>query len=189
MRKGLLFAMLLFGYAYLAGRQVAMLLVFPSFAQERPYLTIASPQEGETIFGDQVVFSFFTSNFLLGMDGYVRVFLDQEKPLIIQTQKETPLRGLSQEKHILIAELIDKKNQSLSPPVEKEVNFWSVLPKKEEEVISLEIAPVETKNTPSFFPLSFGLLALIGTTSLALAFKLYINAKTGQNRSDQKPLG
>lgn len=179
--------MLLCCYACLAGRQVAILLPFQIFAQEKPNLTIISPREGETIFGNQTVFSFFTSNFLLGSDGYVRVFLDQEKPLIIKAQKEVPFKGLSQEKHTLIAEVVDKNYRPLSPPIKKEVSFTSVLPEEEKGII-LELTPFEKEETKRSTNPLLVFFGLGGALLLLLAFKFYINSKTSKDSADQKPL-
>lgn len=158
------------------------------FAKEKPDLIIISPQKEAKIFGDKVIFSFFTSNFILGIDGYLKVSLDQKEPLTVREQRDLPLTNLSPGKHNLVARLVDKNGRPLIPGVKKEVSFKTVLP-KEEKKSPLAISPSQKKETKILFPLSLGLLGFAGALFLFLALKFYINSKAGQNRPNQKPLG
>ena len=161
----------------LAGGQV--LLTLPVSAQEKPNFTVISPQENEKVFGDKVIFSFFVSNFILNIDGYLQFSLDGNKPFVIKEQKDFPIANISEGKHILSAELIDKKRQSFSPIIKKEIVFSNMLSKNQEKAINLEISPVETKKITKEGILLPVFLGIGGIIFLILALKLYINTKTG----------
>lgn len=179
MKKRFLVALWLCGY-------VALWLVATCSAQEKPDLTIVSPKEKETIFGDTVSFSFVASNFILGVDGYLRISLDKKEPTLIKNQEIISLSGLAEGKHALVAELIDKKRRFLSTEVKKEVAFFSVLP--EEKGINLKISPPEEEGTENLWLLSAGFFGLAAVVFSLVVLKLYINTKTRQDRSGQKPL-
>ena len=153
-------------------------------AKEAPYLTIVSPKEGEIIFGDKVTFSFVVSGFILGIDGYLRVSLDQKEAVIIKEPKEFSFTNLDGGEHKIVSELVDKRGHPFSPPVKSGVSFKSILPNREEEV-NIPPSSIKTKKKRIYF---FPFLLGIGT-ALLLALKLYINSKKSKNRSHQKPLG
>ena len=148
-------------------------------AQQEPSLTIVSPQENQKVFGNKVIFSFFVSDFILNIDGYLQVSLNGNKPFIIKEQRDFPLTNIAEGKHVLSAELINKKRQSFLPIIEKEVVFETVFSKKESSAINLEISPVKTKKTIKEKVFLIALLSIGGAILIALAFKFYVNTKTG----------
>lgn len=181
MKKGLIIVILSACY-------LVSLLSSPVIAQGKPDLTIISPQKGVTIFGDKVVFSFFTSNFLMGIDGYLIVSLDQREPIILKEQKDYAFTKLGGGKHELGAEIVDKKEKPLLMPVKKEVSFLSVLPKDKTEALAKRSSS-ETQAIKTLKFLSFALLSLALASLVVVIVKFYINTKAGKDSTHQKPLG
>ncbi len=98
-----------------------------------PQLKIVSPTENQTILGDKVNISFIISDFTVGQDGYINLWLDnpiQEASTAakITSQYDYTLSDLPPGIHHLTLEAIKSNHLSFKPMVRQSVSFTTALP-------------------------------------------------------------
>lgn len=98
-----------------------------------PQLKIISPVDNQTILGDKVTISFIVSDFNIGQDGYINLWLDnpiQEASTAakITSQFDYTLADLPSGTHKLTLEAIKSNNLSFKPKANQTVSFTSILP-------------------------------------------------------------
>lgn len=98
-----------------------------------PQLKIVSPTNGQTILGDKATISFIISDFTVGQDGYLRLWLDDPRQEASQSSKITgnfdyTLSDLTEGAHMITLEAVGGNNISFIPKVKQTVTFNTTLP-------------------------------------------------------------
>lgn len=113
-----------------------------------PHIKIVSPTGGQTVLGDKVTLSFIISDFSVGQDGYLNLWLDNpireaSTAAKIASQYDHTLSDLPAGSHTLNLEAIKSDHTSFNPPVVQSVSFVINLPQKNTETLS----PVSHSNS------------------------------------------
>lgn len=100
---------------------------------EVPQLKIISPTDNQTILGDKITISFIVSDFNIGQDGYINLWLDNpiqeaSNAAKITSQFDYTLSDLPSGSHKLTLEVIKSNHLSFKPKVNQSVSFTSILP-------------------------------------------------------------
>lgn len=98
-----------------------------------PQLKIVSPTNGQTILGDKITISFIISDFTVGQDGYLRLWLDDPGLEASRSSKITgnfdyTLSDLAEGAHMITLEAVGGNNISFIPKVKQTVTFNTTLP-------------------------------------------------------------
>lgn len=99
-------------------------------------LTLLSPVEGETVYGDNFTLRFVAGGIRLGgaddssaegetalPGGLVRVTLDDGEPILLERAQPYTFRKIAEGSHVLTVELVDERLRPLSPAVTEWVRF------------------------------------------------------------------
>lgn len=118
-----------------------------------PQIKIVSPVGGQIILGDRVNISFIVSDFSVGQDGYINLWLDnpiQEASTAakIASQFDYTLSDVPSGPHILTLEAIKSNHLSFNPPAVQTVSFSTALP--QESFVTLSPAPKSIFTFASF---------------------------------------
>lgn len=133
-------------------------------------LKIISPSSGQAILGDKATISFIISDFTVGQDGYIRLWLDNPIEEATNASKITSsfdytLSGLPEGLHKLTLEAVKTNNLSFSPKVKQTVSFTTILPLTQTAAISPASPPPNTLlglNSQSWqYVLTFGAILMM----------------------------
>lgn len=99
----------------------------------QPQLKIISPVDNQTILGDKITISFIVSDFTVGQDGYINLWLDNpiketSTAAKITSQFDYTLSDLPSGSHKLTLEAVKSNHLSFKPRVNQTVSFTSILP-------------------------------------------------------------
>lgn len=166
-----------------------------SDTQKLPAITILSPQEGVTIFGDTVEIVFVVNNFHLvepenqlttkDGQGHIAMYLDDPSQDYINSAKITKLSPLTLENieggtHTLVMELVDNKGNSLKPKAIATLEFTSIDKPTGSFKPSVSSEPIDTqKQTVQsgadtlilFVSVTIGALLFLGGAAYLLVLK------------------
>lgn len=92
-----------------------------------------SPTEGQTILGDKITISFIVSDFAVGQDGYLNLWLDNPSEEASTAAKivssfDYTLSDLSPGAHKLTLEAVSSNKPLFNPPIRQTVTFTTTLP-------------------------------------------------------------
>lgn len=96
-------------------------------------IKIVLPAQRQTILGDKITISFIVSDFNVGADGYLNLWLDDPREEVSTAAKITgqfdyTLSSLPPGKHKITLEAVKSNNLSFRPPVKQTVYFTTSLP-------------------------------------------------------------
>lgn len=145
-------------------------------------LKIISPSHNQTILGDKVTVSFIISDFTVGQDGYIRLWLDNPIEEATNASKISSsfnytLSGLPEGLHKLTLEAVKTNNLSFSPKVKQTVLFTTILPLTQTAAISPISPPPNTFLGINFYNWQYELA--IGAF-LMIAIGVIIKTKWGR---------
>ena len=97
-------------------------------AVDEPSISILSPEDGATLFSDQVTIEFSVSNFIVGsagddVDGHVHYTLDDNNAVMYYSTDPISLTDVSVGDHVFYIWLVDNNHESLDPFVGDTLNF------------------------------------------------------------------
>ena len=93
-----------------------------------PLLEIVSPENGETIFSNQITVDFLVSNFSIGaidagLDGHIHYSLDAADPVMYYSTDPIIISDLTIGNHTFMIWLVDNDHASLNPVISDTISF------------------------------------------------------------------
>lgn len=143
-------------------------------------IRIVSPTEGQTILGDKVTISFIVSDFSVGQDGYLHLWLDNPEEEAstaakISSQFDYTLAGMSAGAHKLTLEAVKLNMRSFYPPVKQTVSFNT----KPAQIPTITLSPTPLSMLAFVSSLNWQYILII-TSILIITFGLVLKSTFGK---------